>query len=78
MTIEFDLRNGAGAPTGLWNHHVTLADSTFLEMGIWEGEHGFRWVVSGDTQRAVGESDGKGYDSYERALDAATSYLSGL
>jgi hypothetical protein len=78
MTIALDLRDRAGAPTGLWNHHVTLEDGTFLEMGIWEGEHGFRWVVSGDTEHGVGESDGKGYDSYERALGAATSYLSGL
>jgi hypothetical protein len=78
MTIRIDLRDMAGSVTGLWNHDVTLIDGTCLQMGIWEGERGFWWVVSGDTAHGVGESDGKRYGSYEQALDAAMSYLRGL
>ena len=78
LNIAIDLRDMAGSVTGLWNHAVTLDDGTFLQMGISEGEHGFRWIVSGDTELGVGASDGKGYGSYEQALDAAIAYLSGL
>jgi hypothetical protein len=78
IQVAIDFRDVAGSVTGLWNHDVTLEDGTFLQMGISEGAHGFRWIVSGDTEHSAEETDGKGYGSYEHALDAAMAYLSGL
>lgn len=78
MKIELDVRDAAGNVTGLWTHDVTLDDGSFLEMGIAEGQHGYTWVVSGDTERSAVVSDSKQYGSYEHALNAAVSYISGL